>query len=721
MNRLSKTPRRWFAPRSVSRRSLRVPLALEPLENRVVPSVTLQDGGALVQNGNTIDTNTAQFGVTPSGIIFDLETNGQLWKKDPVNGWSKIDSVSASIAVTPSGTLLDMETDGALWVYKNGAWTTTGAPVTTGLSTLVGSDNGVGDDVWYIIGGSLRQSVLNAAGTSFSSTPTVIGNVTAAAVFSDGSAEHYLSGSLLHSNAGGGGFTTLDSNARSFSLAGDNNLYEVTTSDQLFMWQFIAGAWSKTTLATGGVDAIATAPSGALYELTTSGQLVRFNPGAGMLTSLDANVGTIAGSPNGTIFDLEMSGNVWAYGTSWQSVDSNVNSMQAGPNGTLYDLRTDEKLDAFSAGALSTVAGNIINFGVEHNGTLIYLVTGSGGVLSKVAAGATSQVATNVSSFQLGRSDTLDYLTTAGTLFNPTGPAMGTANVTTYGVAGDGSTWYAVNNGGIQRLVGSMNQSVPAGSTAASAVTVSADGNFIYYLEGNAAGNLRQVVNTAPTTAYTLDAAYTTSTYAIAGDGSVYEGSPNTNQLLWYLAQQNPAQNGIVLGFVTSIATSPNGTVFVKTSDTNNSLYQVTPGAGAPILTRIDIGVSQIAVSGSGMLYDLESNHHLWRYTGTWTQVDTTTTAFALSLNGALGEITTSNVLWVYAGGQWSELDSNVKMALIAADGTIVDLETNDTLWTWNIVNGWTHLGSPNTYMTASINALGYLVTTVGVSATFNV
>jgi hypothetical protein len=671
--------RRCWSPRPAAQR--RSSLRLEPLEERCLLSTfQLMDGGTLLQNGSAIDSNTAAYAVTSGGTLYDLDTNGKLWQLQ--NGaWSAIDTNSASIKLDRNGMLYDLEMNGRLWAYNNGTWTNSLA-VASNISSLVGVDSS--NNLWFLQQGSLNHQ----SGTGNNATLTITGiiNVTSAAMTSDGQTLYYQQGTSITQKSGN--FTaSLDSAARSMVLGNDNSLYVVHTDDSLVKY---ANGSSVSSGLDVNVRSIALTPQGTLFDLETSGQLWQLSNGTWTPIDNPGNVGVIAGSPNGTLYDLQTSGALWKYAAgAWTQLDSHVGLIQVGPNGTLFELETGGGFWSYSAGSWHSQGNNIINFRVAADGTFYYLVTG-GGALFDVNNGTPNVISTNVSSFQLGRADNLVYQLTNGNVHDvvsgatQNGAGYAAAGDGTYWVDESG-TLYHFNGGTQLGSAGGGSVSTFAITADGNTLDYVAATNRLWQINNStgAATNLSTICNV-------MSLAGDDTLYETTSGGQLlrYAGSTTATPIANSANALVTAVNGVVYFTNTSNAVFMDraGTItLIDNNMTSAHFLRVSPSGAlldhdfqstTYVLWQFDSiggwheldnavpfpGTTTYLANGAFIMEDgSSSSPNLWLYNGQWTRLDTGVSQVAVANDGNIVDLEPNHQLWLYnTATGWNQLSSSV-------------------------------------------------------------
>jgi hypothetical protein len=284
----------------------RARLAVEPLEDRAVPSVAVlsADGNLWLENpgwqtsGRTwIDGNVQGYQLGSDSNYYVLGRDGNLWQEKPgwqTSGRTWVDGNVQSFQHASDGNDYVLTTDGNLWQELPG-WT----PANRFRLDSTVQSFAVGSDGWIY------------------------------ALHLDGNLWTYRPGTVA---------TWVDSDVQSFVLGSDSWVYAVDTNFTL--WREGPNQYNRT-LVDRNVLSVAHGSDGYDYVLGTNGNLWRELPGPSSRTCIDTNVHNFFLGSDGSDYVLNTDGNLWLeppnVNRTW--VDGNVLGAASGNTG--YVLTPD--------------------------------------------------------------------------------------------------------------------------------------------------------------------------------------------------------------------------------------------------------------------------------------------------------------------------------------------------------------------------------------------
>ncbi len=322
-----------------------------PPVNPGTPTFQVVSGGTLTRTDNlgmtVLDAGVNSVAAT-STALYDLENNGQLWLYNG-SAWTLIDVSAACFGMDNAANLFILENNGNLRQYNAAANSLSMTPLATSVTALgvtssgtayfLNSSGALQQDLGGVVGpvdSGVSSFQLDGAGNVYeligstlyktkSTTPALATGVTSFWVTSAGVVDTLQTGGVLRQ-----GGVIVAANATTFQVAGDDSIYYLDTSANLFH--------TGVGIVDTGVQSFTLSSyDGSLYELKINGDLIK-GTGASA-TREDVNVKAFAVSDNGTLYDLEAGGVLWKLTSpGWSRLDSNVKSILLLQGGGLLDL-----------------------------------------------------------------------------------------------------------------------------------------------------------------------------------------------------------------------------------------------------------------------------------------------------------------------------------------------------------------------------------------------
>jgi hypothetical protein len=363
--------------------------------------------------------NVQSFSMLGNGIIYELDTGGVLWHRDPIGNWNAFDTGVQSFGLGYNGTrVCDLRANGSLNYTDGSGWNTFDTGVQSfalandgrrvydlrnngTLSYTDGSgwqafDTGVQsfalgdwDGIQYVID-------LNASGVLKASTGdgwhTQDTGVTSFAL-GDWDGFRYLidlhfNGDLRAST--GDGWHTQDTGVTSFALGDwDGFRYVVDLNLNGDLRASTGDGWH--TLDTGvqsfvlGLGFSTGAASSTLYVLEADGTLRQYD---GSWTTLDSNVQSFSlgpdfssGMPRSALCVLEGTGDLRQYNGSWTTLDTGVQAFLVGAGGSTVDvLEADGNLVQYTGSGPTLLDQGVVEIWLDNGGYTLFALQDDGTV-----------------------------------------------------------------------------------------------------------------------------------------------------------------------------------------------------------------------------------------------------------------------------------------------------------------------------------------------------
>ena len=243
-------------------------------------------------------TSVAALGVTGTGTAYYLDNTGTM-HKDAGGTITSGDSAVASFQLDAAGNLYELLKNGSLYEGSN---------QTTALATNVQSFQ-------VTPGGTV--TALSPTGVLKQGGTIVPGNVTAFQVAGNGALYYLVGGNLFQQGVA----AALDTGVASFSLSSAGLLYELTNTNNLVQHHGTA-----TLTLDSNVKSYRVAGNGTLYALETGGALWQLTAAGWGSGPIDSGVQSIGLAADNTLLDLEGTGTLYSYNGTWTLLDPHAGS-----------------------------------------------------------------------------------------------------------------------------------------------------------------------------------------------------------------------------------------------------------------------------------------------------------------------------------------------------------------------------------------------------------
>jgi hypothetical protein len=249
-----------------------------------------------------LDDNTATKKIAASGgNLYQIHTNGKIWKYVGTKWWQRLDDNAASVDIVADGNnLYQIHKDGKIWKYAGTKW-------------------------WQKLDDNAASVDIAAGGNNLYQ------------MHKDGSIWKYTGTPLK--------WQKIDGNAASKKIVADgNNLYQVHKDGSIWKYTGTPFKWQMLDIY-AAVKKIA-ASGGNLYQICTDGSIWKYAGTSFKWQKIDNYSGSVdiaAGGNN--LYQMHKSGSIWKYtGTplKWERIDNYSGSKEIVADGNnLYQMHKD--------------------------------------------------------------------------------------------------------------------------------------------------------------------------------------------------------------------------------------------------------------------------------------------------------------------------------------------------------------------------------------------